>query len=76
MKFILLALCAAIAGCGSMVHVVDRSEDQVALSYLPSHHVDAAILAEQSCAKYERRAEFAWETQVEDRIVATWSCKR
>jgi hypothetical protein len=76
MRILLLAPFLALLGCASMVRVVDKSEDQVALSYLPSQHLDAAILAEQTCARYDRRAEFAWETRVDDRVVATWACKR
>jgi hypothetical protein len=76
MKFLMVVACLALLGCDTMVRVVDKSEEQVALSYLPSRHVDAAILAQQACSSYGRRAEFAWETSVDGRVVATWNCQR
>ena len=76
MKLLVLAICMALLGCASTVRVVNKSEEQVALSYLPSHHLDAALLAEESCAKFGRRAEFSWETTVDERRVGTWNCER
>jgi len=76
MKFLMAVVCLALVGCDSMVRVVNKSEEQVALSYLPGRHVDAAILAQQTCSKVGRRAEFAWETTVDGRVVATWNCER
>ena len=76
MKFLILASCLALLGCASMVRVVNKSEEQVALSYLPSRHGDAAVLAEQSCAEYGRKAEFSWETSMDGRAIGTWKCAR
>ena len=76
MKFHVLAICIALSGCDSMVRVVNKSEEQVALSYLPARHHEAALLAQESCARYGRRAEFSWETSVDGRVVATWECAR
>jgi len=76
MKLLVLAICMALLGCASTVRVVNKSEEQVALSYLPSHHLEASILAQESCAKVGRRAEFSWETTVDERQVGTWNCER
>jgi hypothetical protein len=76
MKFLLPVACIALAGCASVVRVVDRSEDRVTLSYLPSRNVEAARMAQEKCAGDGRRAEFAWETVVAERTVATWNCEK
>jgi len=76
MKFLALVMCMALLGCSSMVRIVSKSEQQIALSYLPSHRTDANVLAEENCAKYGKRAEFSWASTVDDRVVSTWSCER